>query len=1026
MKTKNIILRLLVSMVCLLPQTLLADDYISGYIGDTFTLSVFDTYGLQACSWSCSNQYNVSFVSGARGTSATFKINKYFLGSVTISVKCTYRIGYGLDGYTYVNYEHFYVSCRSVGIAISPTQLTMRPGETYQLNYTQWDTHPSIQVSWGVTPDGIVKVSDSGLVTALAPGSCAVIVGNNYNARDYCVVTVEQLDPTAISLPATSQAILESGGTQLTPTFEPANAYSPVTWESSNTDVATVSQKGYVTPVSPGTAVITATTENGLSCSTTVTVSEPPFEVSEMLPANNATNISAFATPQITYSLDLFQGPAFESICLTSGGQTIEGTAGIDGKNLMFTPAHPLLENTDYTLTIPANALVNKWGTGCPTAATQHFRTGPYEKLSLAISIHGGYVMAGQTVQFSTDFESAEIRYTTDGTTPTQQSQLYTGAIVLYQDTQLRARAFKEGYTPSDVVAEDFIMSDMEITKMFPVNEQIYIYKHINPSIEYSSNISESSNINNVLLLKDNVKAMECEVVINGNTMCVVPKEQFETGHSYTIRIPENALHNNKGEPNKATEWSFTTGNAVTCISAGLDLFAARKADGSLWTWGNVLNSSDDDTGLCTYQQKNEPASFTTGIDNMSIGLTHYSMLSPEGKLSMWGRQYCGEFGNGNSESATMPVEVMDNVTAASNGGQTTAILKGEELYMCGRNDYGQIGDGTTDATNVPVKVLDNTIKCVAGYGSTYAIKSDGTLWAWGRNEHGELGDGTTEERHEPINIMSGVKDIAAARIGGFGAAVLKDDGTLWTLGETPEQIMSDVKMMSVGADFMAAVKNDGTLWTWGANEAGQLGDGSFSLHDTPVQIMDGIDCVDCSYKSAIALGQDGSVYTWGKMPGGVSSRPERRVEGVAHTTLQGLTTSSEELKLDVGKRAVVQILPDPLNAEFTAWDWQTSNAKVATVDEHGMVEAKSKGLAIVTLTSDNGISASCRILVGNAAYGDANGDGRIDIEDYNIVVNYIARKNPSGFNFNNADVNEDGVIDINDLTNIVNIITQK
>ena len=443
--------------------------------------------------------------------------------------------------------------------------------------------------------------------------------------------------------------------------------------------------------------------------------------------------------------------------------------------------------------------------------------------------------------------------------------------------------------------------------------------------------------------------------------------------------------------------------------------------------WGNVLAGSDDATGSCSYNQKFEPTLYAKGIEKASIGLTHYSMLGMDKKLQMWGRQYCGEFGNGNNDASITPIEVMNDVTSVSNGGQTTAILKEKELYLCGRNDYGQIGDGTTEHRNTPVKVMDDVQKCVAGYGSTYAITSDGTLWAWGRNEHGELGDGTQTDQHNPISVMSGVKDVAAARLDGYGATVLKDDGTLWTLGETTKQVMGNVKSMAVGADFMAAVKEDGTLWMWGANDVGQLGDGSYSHQDTPVKIMENISRIDCGYKNAIALREDGSVYTWGKMPwGGYNSYPEKRIEGVVFEKLKGLTVSLKEIKLSVGEKTVVQILPDPLNANFTAWDWQTSNSRIATVDEHGVVEAKSKGTATITLSSDNGISASCRIQVGDAAYGDANDDGVVDKKDYKIVVDYIARKNPSGFNFKNADINEDGVIDINDLTGIVNIITQQ
>ena len=1027
----RIVFGFLIALICLFSQNAQAQYEKTGYVGDYLSFSFVPQFPgtgwVETVVWESDNPTLVS-VSNSGATAAVGRILNYFKGYVI--VRATYYYRYYVTDPRFPRASHatrtFSVSCNQVQINLTTKQLTLSPGETYKLNYTLTPNISSTVVGWISGNEEVASVNNSGVVTAVGPGTTRVYGLTNSSTSSYCEVTVVHYDPTSISLPATANVYLE-GSTQLTPSFEPEHASSKLTWESSNTDVANVSETGLVTPVSVGTAVITATTKNGLSAKTTVTVSEPPFVVSSMTPENNATGISAFVSPQITYSLDLYKGSAFANIRLKADGKDAEGVVSIDGNKLVFAPAHPLMENADYTLSVPEKALANKWGTEITTATNLYFKTGPYEKLSLAVSMHGGYVLAGKSVELTTDFESAEIRYTTDGTIPTQQSTLYTGPIVLYQDVQLRARAFKEGYAPSDIVAEDFIMSDMAIKKMFPTNEQIYVYSFINPYIEFSSNISISNNINNVCVLRDNLTTMLCDIIVQGNTMYVVPEKQFESGHSYTIKVPDDALRNSKGEPNVATEWSFATGNFITDVSAGLDLFAVRKTDGTLLIWGNVLAGSDDATGSCSYNQKFEPTLYAKGIEKASIGLTHYSMLGMDKKLQMWGRQYCGEFGNGNNDASITPIEVMNDVTSVSNGGQTTAILKEKELYLCGRNDYGQIGDGTTEHRNTPVKVMDDVQKCVAGYGSTYAITSDGTLWAWGRNEHGELGDGTQTDQHNPISVMSGVKDVAAARLDGYGATVLKDDGTLWTLGETTKQVMGNVKSMAVGADFMAAVKEDGTLWMWGANDVGQLGDGSYSHQDTPVKIMENISRIDCGYKNAIALREDGSVYTWGKMPwGGYNSYPEKRIEGVVFEKLKGLTVSLKEIKLSVGEKTVVQILPDPLNANFTAWDWQTSNSRIATVDEHGVVEAKSKGTATITLSSDNGISASCRIQVGDAAYGDANDDGVVDKKDYKIVVDYIARKNPSGFNFKNADINEDGVIDINDLTGIVNIITQQ
>jgi alpha-tubulin suppressor-like RCC1 family protein len=37
------------------------------------------------------------------------------------------------------------------------------------------------------------------------------------------------------------------------------------------------------------------------------------------------------------------------------------------------------------------------------------------------------------------------------------------------------------------------------------------------------------------------------------------------------------------------------------------------------------------------------------------------------------------------------------------------------------------------------------------------------------------------------------------------------------------------------------AVKKDGSLWAWGANQFGQLGDGTDVEHHVPIKVMDGV-----------------------------------------------------------------------------------------------------------------------------------------------------------------------------------------
>lgn len=96
-------------------------------------------------------------------------------------------------------------------------------------------------------------------------------------------------DVTGVTLNASTATLTVGGTTTLTPTFTPSNATNKnVTWSSSNTSVATVSNSGVVTAVGLGSATITATATNGtadpsddVTATCTVTVATPINAVSE-------------------------------------------------------------------------------------------------------------------------------------------------------------------------------------------------------------------------------------------------------------------------------------------------------------------------------------------------------------------------------------------------------------------------------------------------------------------------------------------------------------------------------------------------------------------------------------------------------------------------------------------------------------------------------------------------------------------------------------------------------------------------
>ncbi|MBQ7856578.1 MAG: Ig-like domain-containing protein [Alistipes sp.] len=73
---------------------------------------------------------------------------------------------------------------------------------------------------------------------------------------------------------------------------------------------------------------------------------------------------------------------------------------------------------------------------------------------------------------------------------------------------------------------------------------------------------------------------------------------------------------------------------------------------------------------------------------------------------------------------------------------------------------------------------------------------------------------------------------------------------------------------------------------------------------------------------------------------------------------------SSEDIMLGYGKRLIPELTPE--NSE-TTYQWSSSDTSVATVSADGMVTGKSVGTADITVKTDNGKSAVCRVTVNEA-----------------------------------------------------------
>lgn len=167
-------------------------------------------------------------------------------------------------------------------VTLEPNTLTLEVGKSETLTAKVEPSDATNQnVTWESNKTDVATVEQDGTVKAVGTGEATIKVTAQDGSGQYaeCKVTVSAPTKpvTNVSLNKTELKLAVSDTEKLTATVEPSDATNQsVTWESSNTEAATVDQQGNVTAVSAdkGTAVITVKTVEGnhqATCTVTVT-----------------------------------------------------------------------------------------------------------------------------------------------------------------------------------------------------------------------------------------------------------------------------------------------------------------------------------------------------------------------------------------------------------------------------------------------------------------------------------------------------------------------------------------------------------------------------------------------------------------------------------------------------------------------------------------------------------------------------------------------------------------------------------
>ncbi|MBS1698139.1 MAG: chromosome condensation regulator RCC1 [Actinobacteria bacterium] len=170
-----------------------------------------------------------------------------------------------------------------------------------------------------------------------------------------------------------------------------------------------------------------------------------------------------------------------------------------------------------------------------------------------------------------------------------------------------------------------------------------------------------------------------------------------------------------------------------------------------------------------------------------------------------------------------------------------------------------------------------------AGNDFSCAVTTRGAVDCWGANDAGQLGDGTFTARPRPVEV-EGVKDAVAVAAGsgahacaltGSGAVLCwgaNDNGQLGDGTTTTSPMAQPVKGLPAHASAITVGRShscalvDRDLYCWGSNDAGELGTGDTTATSSPTRTKDlpGVVAVAAGTGFTCAVTDRGRARCWG------------------------------------------------------------------------------------------------------------------------------------------------------------------
>ncbi len=203
-------------------------------------------------------------------------------------------------------------------------------------------------------------------------------------------------------------------------------------------------------------------------------------------------------------------------------------------------------------------------------------------------------------------------------------------------------------------------------------------------------------------------------------------------------------------------------------------------------------------------------------------GLNTACGLTSAGDALCWGLNGQGEAGVNSANRVPTPTAVLGGLkfsTLTGGSAETCGLTMDGTAYCWGRGGFGELGDGVQLPSPVPAAVTTASrfTHISAGGDHVCALTAAGDTYCWGVNSSGELGVATSEScnGNATYSLVCSTKPVQPVGVPKFVG-------------------------IAAGATYTCGLVADGSVYCWGANDRGQLGNGtSVASSMTPVRVKD-------------------------------------------------------------------------------------------------------------------------------------------------------------------------------------------